>query len=245
MKDTGCRMTKAELAKYGVIYLFLDLAVSALFYRSWIAFLAFLPGMYWFLKEMGKRLEKKRRERLEQGFLMGMRYVSTALSAGYSIEHAFEQALVEMKKVCRTDDPALREFGRIVGGLKINQTMEALLLDLAERSDIEDIQIFAEVFEAARRTGGDLIAIIRSTTMSIARKEETRQEIAVCLASKKMEQSIMSVVPFLLIGYVQLVSPGFLDVMYGNPAGVLIMSACLGTWGFAFWLGRKIVSIEI
>ena len=97
MKDTGCRMTKAELAKYGVLYLFLDLAVSALFYRSWIAFLAFLPGMYWFLKEMGKRLEKKRRERLEQGFLMGMRYVSTALSAGYSIEHAFEQALVEMK----------------------------------------------------------------------------------------------------------------------------------------------------
>ena len=81
--------------------------------------------------------------------------------------------------------------------------------------------------------------------MSIVRKEETRQEIAVCLASKKMEQSIMSVVPFLLIGYVQLVSPGFLDVMYGNPAGVLIMSACLGTWGFAFWLGRKIVSIEI
>ena len=55
----------------------------------------------------------------------------------------------------------------------------------------------------------------------------------------------MSVVPFLLIGYVQLVSPGFLDVMYGNLAGVLIMSACLGTWGFAFWLGRKIVSIEI
>lgn len=176
---------------------------------------------------------------------MGMRYVSTALAAGYSIENAFSQAAGEMKKVCRPDEPALREFRRIVSGLRINQTMESLLSSLGERSGVENIQVFAEVFEAARRTGGDLIAVIRHTTMSISKKEETSQEIEVCLSSKRMEQNIMSAVPFLLIGYVKMASPGFLDVMYGNAMGVIIMSVCLGIYIFAFLLGRKIVNIEV
>lgn len=245
MKNTGYGMTKAETAKYTVLYLALDLTVSILFYRSWTAFLLFLPGVYWFLRKTGKILEKRKKKRMEQGFLMGMRYVSTALAAGYSVENAFVQAVEEMKKVSRQDDQAFLEFRRIAGGLRINQTMEVLLLELAKRSDIEDIQVFAEVFETARRTGGDLIAIIRSTTAAISRKEETRQEIEVCLASKKLEQNIMSAVPCLLIGYVEAASPGFLNVMYGNPAGVLIMSGCLAVYVFAFLLGRKIVSIEV
>ena len=90
-----------------------------------------------------------------------------------------------------------------------------------------------------------LIAIIRSTTASVSQKEETRQEIEICLSAKKMEQNIMSLIPCLLIAYVGLASPGFLDVMYQNPAGIAVMSICLGVYVFAFLMGRKIVAIEI
>ena len=142
-------------------------------------------------------------------------------------------------------EPVLQEFRRIRVGILLNRTMEELLSDLAQRSGVEDIEIFAEVFETARRTGGDLIAIIRSTTASVSQKEETRQEIEICLSAKKMEQNIMSLIPCLLIAYVGLASPGFLGVMYQNPAGIAVMSICLGVYVFAFLMGRKIVAIEI
>lgn len=219
--------------------------MSLLFYRSWVAFFLFLPGFYWFWKEKKETLAARRRGKLEQGFLLGMQYTAAALSAGYSVEHAFRQALSELKKVCREKEPVLREFARISAGLGINRTLEELLLDLAHRSQVEDIRTFAEVFASARRSGGDLIAIIRNTTSSISAREEIRQEIEVCLAAKKMEQNIMSMVPGLIICYVSISSPGFLDVMYGNAAGILVMSLCLGIYIFAFMLGRKFVNIEI
>ena len=55
----------------------------------------------------------------------------------------------------------------------------------------------------------------------------------------------MSLIPCLLIAYVGLASPEFLDVMYQNPAGMAVMSICLGVYVLAFLMGRKIVAIEI
>lgn len=238
-------MTAAEIAKYAVCYVLLDAVISYLFYRSVLAFVLLLPGGYWFFKENRKILERKRQKQLEQGFLMGMRYAAAALGAGYSMENAFSQALLELKKISSSNAVEVLEFQRIVNGLQMNQSAESLLSDLAARSNVEDIQTFSEVFMAVKRTGGDLTAIIRDTVASISGKEETRQEIEVCLASKKMEQNIMSMVPCILLGYIGITSPGFLDDMYGNPAGVLIMSICLGVYVFAFFMGRKIVDIEI
>ena len=238
-------MTKVEILKYGAIYLLAALIISRLFYQSFLGILLFLPFIGIFFGEVKKTLAEKQRKRLERGFLAGMRCVSTALTAGYSIENAFLQAYEELQKIYGEKEPVLLEFARIRGGLQLNQTMEKLLTDLAERSGVEDIEIFAEVFETARRTGGDLIAIIRSTTASISQKEETRGEIEICLSSKKMEQNIMSVIPCALIAYVGIASPEFLESMYKNPPGILIMSICLGVYAFAFLMGRKIVNIEI
>lgn len=239
------RMTKKEIFKYAAAYILADVTVSILFYRSVAAAVLFLPGIYFFFREIKKELAQKRRKRLERGFLVGMRCVSTALTAGYSVENAFVQACEELQKFYSEKEPVLQEFRRIRMGIGLNRTMEELLSDLAQRSGVEDIEIFAEVFETARRTGGDLIAIIRSTTASVSQKEETRQEIEICLSAKKMEQNIMSLIPCLLIAYVGLASPGFLDVMYRNPAGIAVMSICLGVYIIAFLMGRKIVAIEI
>ena len=45
--------------------------------------------------------------------------------------------------------------------------------------------------------------------------------------------------------YLKLTSPGFLGVLYGNPFGIAAMTLCLGIYGFSYWLGRKIVDIEV
>lgn len=239
------RMSLKELLKYGILYGVSDAAVSILFYRSWIAFLLFLPGVCWFIKENEKALAAKQKKYLEDGFLQGMRYVVTELMAGSSVENAFVRSLDDLRKICRDGEPVLTEFVRIINGLRLNRSIEDLLLNLSARSGVEDIQTFAEVFAAAKRTGGDLIAVIQSTEKAVSKKQETKREIEVCLAAKKMEQNVMSIIPCLILFYVGLSSPGFLDVMYGNLAGVLIMSICLCVYVFAFVMGRKIVNIEV
>ena len=139
----------------------------------------------------------------------------------------------------------VQEFRGIVSKLQMNQNLEELLQSLAVRSGIEDVRNFAEIFAIAKRSGGNLIAIIRNTIQSIGQKNETRKEIQVVLAAKKMEQNMMSIIPCLILFYVQTVSPGFLDGMYHNPTGIAIMTASLAVYAGAVFWGRKIVDIEV
>jgi tight adherence protein B len=187
---------------------------------------------------------QKRLHRLEGQFLTGMQAVSNALAAGYSVEYAFVAAEGEVKKTGELELIA-EEFSWIVRQLSFHQPLESLLEDLAFRSGLEDIGNFAELFAVAKKSGGDLIAIIRNTISSISQKEETRGEIRVCISSKKLEQKIMSLVPLLILAYVRLASPGFLDVMYHNVAGIAIMSGCLAVYAFAWFLGKRIAEIEV
>lgn len=237
--------SKKEYAENLILFLILDGMISYLFFRSLVVFFLLLPLTGKFFQERKKTKIKKQKEALAEQFIYAMQAVTASLTAGYSIETAFEDARKELESLYTEKDLIMVEMQHIVTNLKVNRTIEELLTDLSIRSGIEDIRNFAELFEVSKRTGGNLIAIIRNTSNTIGRKEETRKEIMTVLAAKKLEQNIMSMIPCMILIYIQTVSPGFLDDMYHNPTGIAVMSVCLVIYGGAFLWGRKIVEIEV
>ena len=127
----------------------------------------------------------------------------------------------------------------------VSVPLEELFLDLGERSQVEDIENFASVFYTAKRTGGDMNKVIQKVTRMLGDKIDVKKEIEATLAAKKSEQMIMSLMPAGIIIYLQMTSPGFLNVLYGNPFGIAAMSVCLAIYITAYWMGRKIVDIEV
>lgn len=245
MDYTKYQFSKKEYLENTVLFLALNGMISYLFYRSWIVFLVCLPLLKPFFRMQKENMCRKRRQVLEEQFLTAMQTVITSLTAGYSVETAFSDTLKELPLIYREDDMIVQEFRAIVSQLNMNQNLEELLQSLAVRSGVEDIRNFAEIFAVSKRSGGNLIAIIRNTVQSIAQKNETRKEIQVVLSAKKMEQNMMSLIPCLILLYVQTVSPGFLDSMYHNIAGILIMTLSLGVYLAAVAWGKKIVEIEV
>lgn len=226
-------------------YLCLDGVISYLFFQSWIAWVIFLPGMIFFIRERKKRLKQKREIQMQAQFMTGMQLVCTSVQAGYAVENAFREALTELKKIYGEGDFVIREFQFIVSQVGLNRTIEALLLDLGKRSQVEDINNFAEVFYTAKRTGGDLLAIIRNTVSCIQQRQETRLEIETSLSGKVMEQNLMSVIPMFILVYVNFTSPELMRVMYHNGPGIVIMIFCLILYLGAYLWGRKIMDIEV
>lgn len=239
------RYSRRELIGNTAVYLALDGMISYLFFRSWIAFFLLFPGILFFLRDRKKQMLEKRKIRLQNQFLTGMQLVCTSLQAGYAVENAFREALPELEKIYDQDAFILQEFYFLVKQIGLNRTVEALLMDLGNRSGVEDIRNFAEVFSTAKRTGGDLIAITRNTVSSIQQKQETQQGIETSLSGKVMERNMMSAIPLFMIGYVEMTSPGFLDAMYHNAAGITVMSVCLLIYGIAFLWGRKVTDIQV
>ena len=139
----------------------------------------------------------------------------------------------------------LEEFHYIESQQSVSVPVEELFLDLGERSKVEDIENFASVFYTAKRTGGDLDKVIQKVTRMLGDKIDVKKEIETTLAAKKSEQFIMSMMPAGIILYLQITSPGFLSVLYGNPFGICAMTVCVAIYGAAYWMGRKIVDIEV
>lgn len=237
--------SKKEFAKYLALYALLDGCVSYLFFCSWIAFFILLPGAFLFLADQKRSLQTKRAREMTRQFLDGIQMIAASLQAGYSAENSLHEALRELQKVYEPNTFIVREFRFMDAQIEMSRNMEELFLDFGRRSAIDDIQSFAEVFLTAKRSGGDLLAIIRNTASCIRQKQETMQEIETCLSGKVMEQNIMSLIPILILAYIRLTSPEFLSAMYGNATGVTVMSCCFAVYVAAYLWGRKIVRIEV
>ncbi len=236
--------TRREMIENILIFIILDAIISTLFYRSIIAFVILMPAIWPFLKSRSAELCRNRSREILAEFTTGMQLVNASLQAGYAIENSFREAIGELLKIYPEDSFIIREFRYILIQTGLNVPIEALLLDLGHRTHNEDIRNFAEVFQTAKRTGGDMIAIIRNAVTSIQIKKETREEIEANLSGKASEQKIMSAAPIFLIGYTSITSPGFLDVCYHNILGITIMTVSLLIYLAAFLWGRKIMKIE-
>ena len=87
--------------------------------------------------------------------------------------------------------------------------------------------------------------IIERSVTVIEEKVETEKEIQIILASRRMEQKIMNVIPFGILLYISVTSKGFFDVLYHNLPGVIFMTICLFVYLGAVLLSRNIVLIEV
>ena len=226
----------------GIIML---LVVSFLFYDSFLVALLLSPYLVMFLRRKALEKNSKERRQLVTQFKDGMVAVSFALNAGYSIENSFREAVKELMTLYGSQSAIVVCFEKMLRRIKNNENIEDVLSEFAIKTQIEDIMYFADVFGYAKRSGGDLISIIKNTASTIRDKIEVDAQIQTAISGKKMESAVMAVMPFGILGYMKLSSPEFIDALYHNVIGVIFMSVCLVIIGCMNVVARRIVSIEI
>lgn len=216
-----------------------------LFYRSAFVLLA-LPPVVWIIhRELRKDRMIKNKNMLTVQFKDMLVSLTAALRAGYSVENGLRETLREMRITHGEGSEICRELLLMLNQLNVGLSAEEVFREFGERSDIEDIKTFAEIFSAAKRGGGDMVEIFRKTAADISEKTDTGAEIGVLISAKKLERNIMLLMPPAIIVYIDLTSSDLLDPLYGNAAGVAIMTTCLALYGAAWALSGKIIKIEV
>lgn len=239
------RFSKKELLLYLLQIFGLCAGINYLFYKSWWFFLPMLPLPFFFLHFKRKSRMKQRKKELNYQFRNALSALSVALQAGYSVENAVTACTRDLEQLYPVENDILREFHYMEAQLQVSVPVEELFMDFGNRCRIEDISNFASVFATVKRSGGDMIGILQKTARTLSDKIDVKKEIEATIAAKKSEQMIMSLVPFGIILYMQITSPGFLQVLYGNLFGIITMTVCLVIYCLAFWMGCRIVDIEV
>ncbi|MCR5417676.1 MAG: type II secretion system F family protein [Lachnospiraceae bacterium] len=223
----------------------LSCLIGKLFYGSFSVGLMGIAGIPFYVRSKAKQLCQRRKQELLVQFQDLIRSYSTALKAGYSVENAFKEAYADLKYLYEDKALIMMECARMVDRMKNGHGIDELMLDLGKRSGLEDITDFASVFSVAKKSGGNLGAMIADTTQRISEKLSVTEEIRLMFASKALDQRIMNLVPVGIMLYILLGNPDYFEPLYKNAAGIAIMTAALGLYAAAYFLARKIMDIRI
>lgn len=216
------------------------------FYRSIVLSLLLTPISFLYPQNKVRAIIRKRKEELNLQFREALYSVSSSVSAGKSIESAFKNALKDL--ALQYPDPEtyiIRELEYINRKIEMNETIEDALADFAERSHIEDIRNFADVFAICKRTGGNLIHVIKNTADIITEKIDIKQEIKIMLTEKRLEHKVLNLMPVMIVLLLSTSADEFMKPVFTEPLGRAAMTAAIFLFGIAYLISGKIMDIEV
>ncbi|WP_274362235.1 type II secretion system F family protein [Paenibacillus thermotolerans] len=219
--------------------------IGMLFYDSVLFSLALSVIGGFLVSRDGTRHVTSRKKLLAAQFEHALQSISSNLFAGKSMENAIASAALDLRLMYAGQSPYLVvELERIKRMLEHGIPIEQALDDFGRRLQIADIADWIDVFRTAKRSGGDLLAVMRHTSRAIGEKMDLERELAVMVAGKRFESNVLAVVPLLLLAGLKLGSPDYMAPLY-EGAGRFIMTGALLTLLFSFYLTRRFMRFEL
>lgn len=224
----------------GIVFL-LDL----FFYQSlWALIPLSIIGFLYYRMEK-KLLGHKKREEIREQFKELMLLVSTGQKAGYSVENAFLSSYDQMKALYGKDSIICQIIQILKLGRENSIQFTDLWKQIGRQLKVAEISEFADIYEISYKRSGNMASVMEKTAEIIVHKIETDKEIRVLLSARKFEQKIMNLMPYFIMAYISLTSPGYFNDLYHSTSGIFLMSICLFVYLTAYVISIYIISIEI
>lgn len=214
-------------------------ALIALSHNLVIAFLAGLAlaaiGPIMFLKSKAGKRAKMLGEQLPEA----LEVIVRSLEAGHPVPTAVALVGKEMK------DPIGSEFGMAGDEIAYGATLEQAVGHIADRCRHPDVDLFAATIRLQERSGGNLTGLLKMNAHTIRERHKMRLKIQAASSEGRTSAWILTAVPFVVVGIVQLLSPHFYgDVIHDR--GFQIGVGILGVWMFiGNLIIRKMIDMRI
>jgi len=227
----------------GAVCLFL---VAYVFYHSIVLSTLVAPLAFFYPPFKTKEIIAHRKKELGLQFKEALYALSSSLMAGRSLESSFKEALKDLSLLY--PDPQIyiiQEFTYISRRIDMNVTIEDALADFAQRAHLEDIDSFVDVLLISKRTGGNIVEIIKNTSTIIGDKLQIKQEIDTLLAEKKLEQKVLNVMPIAMVLLLTWSTGDYMAPVFTTFFGKLMMTIAVLLLGLAYYFSKKIMTIEV
>lgn len=199
--------------------LFLILLSAYLFFDSAWGIVLILPyGAYLIYKIKGKY-----KEYLKIKYVLRFRdtlsCIQSALEAGYSVEKAMISAKKDMQIMYGSGAYMVTELEQMERKLELGRNIETVIEEFAYQTEVPEIINFSEIFTAAKRSGGDIISLVRAAVRLLCEKLEMRREVEGIISANRTECLIMKGMPPAILLYFRIFSPAFLEPLYETAVG--------------------------
>lgn len=162
-----------------------------------------------------------------------------ALRAGHAFPTALQMVGDEMSAPIGLEFRVL--FDEINYGVPVNDA----LLNLLSRVPSTDLRYFVVAVMIQRDTGGNLAELLDSISAIVRARIKLMGDVRTLSAEGKMSAWILTLLPFGVGMVIQIVNPGFLGILWGNPMGVKLVYGALILMALGIWWMRRIIRIHV
>jgi tight adherence protein B len=186
-----------------------------------------------------RRLQEGRRAKFASQLPQALFMASSVLRAGGTLLQAVDSIAAEMP------DPMGEEFRRIQQQLRLQVPAHEAMAEAQGRIGVPE---FAAVVVAARITaevGGNLAHVYDQVARSIVDAQNARRTVQAFTTEGRMSANLITALPFVVLGLLQILSPGYFEPLFKDWAGRAVLAGCLGTIALGWYTIRRMVDIRI
>jgi tight adherence protein B len=166
--------------------------------------------------------------------------LSRALRAGHSVSSGLEML------TDGAQEPLASEFREVFRELNLGLPMRGALLQLLDRVPSPDLQVLVTAILVQKETGGNLAEILDRTVFVIRERLRIQGEIQVQTAQGRLTGWILSSLPVVMMGLLNLVNPGYSKILFNDPLGRKLLYGSIGMLILgAFFIRQIINGIEV
>jgi tight adherence protein B len=186
------------------------------------------------------RFKRKRRiENFEAQLPEAMDMLINAMQAGYSFQAAMELVGNEML------EPLGTEFSQFYEEQRLGMDVRSALLGMQDRIQSLDLKMFITAVLIQRETGGNLTEVLSNISRVIRERFRIQGELKTLTAQVRLSGKMLALLPIIVVGGVMLTNPKFIEPLFQEQAGHVILVVAAVSQVVGFILMRKIANIEI
>lgn len=186
------------------------------------------------------RFAQKRRIRHLDGQLVeALTMVANSLKAGFGLSQSWDLVARELPH------PISTEIRRMLHDINVGMLADQAMQNMARRCGSTDLDIVITAMLIQQSTGGNLAEILENVAHTMRERIRIRGEITTLASQQVLSGVIIGVLPFVIAGFIIAINPNYIDPLFHDLAGQMMLGGALVMEIFGVVLIKKILDIEV
>ncbi len=165
--------------------------------------------------------------------------ICRALRAG----HAFTSTLSMVAS--QSPQPIAAEFKTAFDEINFGVSTKNALRNMAMRVPAADVRFFVLAVTIQLETGGNLASLLGILAALIRARFKFFGKVRVLAAEGKLSAYILAALPFLLGGLIQFANPTYMNILFSDPTGLVVVEVAIGMMLFGILLLWRINNVRL
>lgn len=185
------------------------------------------------------RSRTKRQKKMSDQLADVLSILASSLRAGHSFLQSLDQVASEIS------EPSAAEFHRVVSEIRLGRSIDEAMVAMADRIGSEDMRWAVMAVNIQREVGGNLAEVLDIVANTVRERAYIHRQVRVLSAEGRISVAILTALPFGIFTYLVIVNPEYVNPLFTNILGQIMLVVGGTLMGLGILVMRKIVKIDV